>query len=212
MDPAAEYTGSYGPNVPVVGDMDTQGRARLLAAFLVASLVYFSLRRAKRLEVSEGAVIGYVHNAAAPGLGKIGVLVALESPAGVDPLVALGKQLAMHVAAAAPQALDVGSVDPTALDRERDVLREQAKASGKPDAIIEKMVEGRVRKYYEEVVLLEQVYVVDGETKVSKVVENAAKDVGAPVQLTGFVRFALGEGIEKAEGDDFATEVAKMAG
>jgi elongation factor Ts len=158
-----------------------------------------SLRRAVRLEVSEGLVVGYVHNPVAPGLGKIGVLVALESAAGVDPLAALGKQLAMHVAAAAPQALDVSSVDPTALDRERDVLREQAKASGKPDAIIDKMVEGRIRKYYEEVVLLEQIYVIDGETRVAKVIEAAAKAAGQPIRLAGFARFVLGEGIEKSE-------------
>jgi elongation factor Ts len=170
-----------------------------------------SLRRARRLEVAEGVVIGYVHNPVAPGLGKIGVLVALESAAGTDPLAALGKQLAMHVAAAAPHALDVSSVDPAALDRERAVLREQAKASGKPEAIVEKMVEGRVRKYYEEVVLLEQLYVVDGETKVAKVVEAAAKAAGQPIRLAGFVRFALGEGIDKGTAD-FAGEVAAVLG
>ncbi len=118
----------------------------------------------------------------------------------------------MHVAAAKPDALTIADVDPAALDRERAILVDQAKASGKPEAIIGKMVEGRLRKYYEEVVLLEQVYVIDGESKVAKVVEAAAKDVGAPVALTGFVRFALGEGIEKAPTDDFAAEVAKMAG
>ena len=128
-----------------------------------------------------------------------------------DKLNALGRQIAMHVAAAKPDALRIEDVDQTALARERAILVDQAKASGKPDAIIEKMVDGRLRKYYEEVVLLEQVFVIDGETKVAKVVENAAKDVGAPVTLSGFVRFALGEGIEKPEGDDFAAEVAKMA-
>ncbi len=168
-----------------------------------------SLRRARRLEVAEGVVVGYVHNAAAPGIGKIGVLLALESPHDVDPLLGLGKQLAMHVAAAAPHALDVASVDAAALERERGVLREQAKASGKPDAIVEKMVEGRVRKYYEEVVLLEQIYVIDGETKVAKVIEDAAKAAGKPIRLTGFVRFVLGEGIDKGD-SDFAAEVAKL--
>ncbi|HEX4508003.1 MAG TPA: translation elongation factor Ts [Alphaproteobacteria bacterium] len=170
-----------------------------------------SLRRAAKLAVNHGVVATYVHNALAPELGRIGVLVALESTGDQEKLNALGRQIAMHVAAAKPDALRIEEVDQTALARERSILVDQAKASGKPEAIIEKMVEGRLRKYYEEVVLLEQVYVIDGETKVAKVVENAAKDVGAPVQLTGFVRFALGEGIEKPEGDDFAAEVAKMA-
>lgn len=170
-----------------------------------------SLRRAKRLSVSPGAVVGYVHNALAQtptgGLGKIGVLVALESEAEPGTLKALGRQLAMHVAAANPQYLDVASVDSSALDRERDVLREQARASGKPENIIDKMVEGRLRKYYEETVLLEQVYVIDGESRVAAVVEKAGKEAGKPIKLTGFVRFALGEGIEK-ESQDFAAEVA----
>jgi elongation factor Ts len=169
-----------------------------------------NLRRAKRLSVTAGLVTGYVHNATAPGVGKIGVLVALESTADANTLATLGKQLAMHVAAAGPLFLDVSSVDGAALDRERDVLREQARASGKPEAIIDKMVEGRVRKYYEEVVLLEQVYVIDQETKIAKVVEAAAKAAGAPIALTGFARFVLGEGIEK-EASDFAAEVAAAA-
>jgi elongation factor Ts len=171
-----------------------------------------SLRRAAKLSVNSGVVSTYIHNALAPGLGRIGVMVALESTGDTEKLAALGRQIAMHVAAAKPDALNIADVDTTALDRERAILIDQAKASGKSDDIAAKMVEGRLRKYYEEVVLLEQVYVIDGETKVRKVVENAAKDVGAPVELTGFVRFALGEGIEKAEGDDFAAEVAKMAG
>jgi len=166
-----------------------------------------NLRRIAKLEVSEGVVVGYVHNQLVPGLGKIGVLVALESAADTATLSALGRQLAMHVAAAAPLFLDVASVDATALEREREVLKEQARASGKPEAIIEKMVEGRVRKYYEEVVLLEQVYVVDGETKIAKVVENAGKAAGKPIKLTGFARYVLGDGIEK-ETQDFAAEVA----
>lgn len=169
-----------------------------------------ALRRMARLEVSKGAVVGYVHNAAATNMGKIGVLVALESDGNADKLQDLGKQLAMHVAAAFPQYLDRSSVDSSALDRERDVLREQAKASGKPADIVEKMLEGRLRKFYEEVCLLEQIYVMDNERKISKVLEDAAKDVGAPVKLTGFVRFQLGEGIEKEE-KDFAAEVAAAA-
>ncbi|MBT3401608.1 MAG: translation elongation factor Ts, partial [Rhodospirillaceae bacterium] len=163
-----------------------------------------------KLSVGDGVVVGYVHNQVAPGLGKIGVLVALESTGDAGKLDELGRQLAMHVAAAQPQFLDVASVDAGALDREREVLAEQARESGKPEEIIEKMVEGRLRKFYEEVVLNEQTFVIDGETKVSKVVEAAAKEIGAPVALAGFVRFTLGEGIERRE-DDFAEEVAKLA-
>ncbi|MGE5517293.1 MAG: translation elongation factor Ts [Bacteroidota bacterium] len=170
-----------------------------------------NIRRAVRLEVSAGVVASYVHSAIAPGLGKIGVLVALESTGDVAKLEALGKQIAMHVAAANPLFLDSSSVDQGALDREKAVLTEQALASGKPANVVEKMVEGRIRKYYEEVCLLDQVFVIDQETKISKVVENAAKDVGAPVKLTGFARFALGEGIEKEE-KDFAAEVAAQLG
>jgi elongation factor Ts len=166
-----------------------------------------NLRRVLRLQVAKGAVVSYVHNALAPGLGKIGVLVALESAGDAGKLAALGKQLAMHVAAANPQFLAIADVDAASLERERDVLREQAKASGKPDAIIDKMVEGRLRKYYEEVVLLEQIFVIDGETRIAKVVEAAAKEAGAPIKIAAFARFALGEGIEKEQAD-FAAEVA----
>jgi elongation factor Ts len=160
-----------------------------------------ALRRVRRLAVKEGVVHAYVHNALAPGLGKIGVLVALESRADAAKLAPIGKQLAMHVAAAKPDYLDVASVDTAALERERNVLREQARASGKPEAIIDKMVEGRLRKFYEEVVLLEQIYVIDGETRVAKVLDAAAKELGAPVRVAGFVRFALGEGIAKDQAD-----------
>jgi elongation factor Ts len=170
-----------------------------------------NLRRAKRLTVGKGAVVSYVHNALTAGLGKIGVLVALESTGDAARLAALGKQLAMHIAAANPQFLDIKSVDAASLDRERDVLREQARASGKPDAIIDKMVEGRIRKYYEEVVLLEQIFVVDGETRIAKVVEGVAKEIGAPIAIAAFLRYALGEGIEK-EQNDFAAEVAAQLG
>jgi elongation factor Ts len=166
-----------------------------------------SMRRAAGLSVPHGVVTSYVHNAVAPGLGKIGVLVALESTGDAERLSALGKQIAMHVAAANPSALDISSVDPAALDRERAILSEQAAASGKPAQVIEKMVEGRLRKYYEETVLLEQVYVVDGESRVKDVVAKAAKEIGAPVKLAGFRRFALGEGVEKKQ-EDFAAEVA----
>ncbi|MBI3517621.1 MAG: elongation factor Ts [Proteobacteria bacterium] len=170
-----------------------------------------SVRRAAKLSVGAGVVASYVHNALAPGLGKIGVLVGLESTGSGDALSAFGRQLAMHIAAANPQALDTKSVDPKALEREREVLREQARTSGKAEAIIDKMVEGRLRKYYEEVVLLEQVYVIDGESRVKDAVVAAAKQVGAPVTVTGFIRFMLGEGIQKDQGD-FAAEVAAQAG
>ncbi len=166
-----------------------------------------SFRRCTALSVNDGVVAGYIHSAVAPGLGKIGVLVALESTGDKAKLEALGKQIAMHIAAAKPEALNIEDVDSSNLERERAVLVEQARESGKPESIIEKMVEGRIRKYYEELVLLEQVFVIDGETRVRKVVENAAADVGAPVKLSAFTRYVLGEGIEKKE-EDFAAEVA----
>jgi len=166
-----------------------------------------SLRRVKQLTVPQGVVATYIHNAVAPNAGKIGVLVALESGGDAAKLTALGKQIAMHVAATNPQSLSTADLDPASVARERSVLEDQAKASGRPPEVIAKMVEGRLRKFYEEVVLTEQTFVVDGESKVGKVVENAAKDLGTPVKLTGFVRFALGEGIEK-KSEDFAAEVA----
>jgi len=165
------------------------------------------LRRLQRLSTREGAVFSYVHNALGPGIGKIGVIVVLTSPAPVDQLAGLGKQLAMHIAAASPLYLDIASVPQSALDRERGVLREQARASGKPEGIIEKMVDGRLRKFYEEVVLLEQIFVVDQQTRISTVVEEAAKAAGTPIRVTGFARFALGEGIDGHRAD-FAAEVA----
>jgi len=166
-----------------------------------------SLRRMAAVSVGSGAVVSYMHNATAAGLGRIGVLVALESSAGADVLEPLGKQIAMHIAATAPASLSVDDLDKDMVQRERDVLIEQAKASGKPQEIAEKMVEGRMKKYYKEVVLLEQVSVIDGETQISDVVAKAGKDAGAEIALTGFVRFNLGEGIEKEE-TDFAAEVA----
>lgn len=170
-----------------------------------------NIRRSASLSVGAGVVASYVHAAAAPGLGRIGVLVALESTAEPAKLEQLGKQLAMHIAATNPQSVDVASLDPEGIERERAVLSDQAKASGKPDEIIAKMVEGRLRKYYEEVVLSEQVFVVDGKTKVGKVIEAAAKEVGAPIAIAGFTRFGLGEGIEREE-KDFAAEVAAQLG
>jgi elongation factor Ts len=164
-----------------------------------------TLRRAKVLSVSHGVVATYMHAALKPGLGKIGVLAAVESGNELEALETLGRQVGMHVTALRPEALDIDAVDPAALERERAVLVEQARASGKPDAIIEKMVEGRIRKYYEEVVLLEQIWVHDGESRVRAVVKKAG------AKLTAFERYALGEGIEKTTGD-FAAEVAAAAG
>lgn len=182
---------------------------------LVAQLIgtigeNMNLRRSAKLEVSNGVVATYIHSAVAPGLGRIGVLVALESTGDKAKLEALGRQIAMHIAAAKPEALSTADVDPVKLARERAVFKEQAIASGKPPEIAEKMVEGRVRKYYEEVVLLEQVYVIDNKTKISQVVADAAKTVGAPVKITAFAHFKLGEGVEKQE-TDFAAEVAAAA-
>ncbi len=165
-----------------------------------------TIRRARRLTVPHGAVATYVHGAVRPGLGKIGVLVAISGTSEIDALEALGRQIGMHVAAARPEALDVDHVDPAALEREKSVLAEQARASGKPEPIIAKMVEGRIRKYYEEVVLLEQVWVHDGESRVRAVVKKAG------AELAGFARFALGEGIDRPTGGDFAAEVAAAAG
>lgn len=169
-----------------------------------------TLRRVAVLEVPNGAVASYIHAAVAPGLGKIGVLVGLASTAPAETLEGLGRQVAMHVAATNPASLDVSSLDPALIERERSVLSEQARASGKPDNIIEKMIDGRIRKFYEEVVLLEQAFVIDPEQRVGKAVEAAAKAAGVPIKVTAFVRFALGEGIEK-EASDFAAEVAAAA-
>ena len=170
-----------------------------------------SVRRTVALTVNPGVVAAYVHNPAGPELGKIGVLLALKSTAPADKLAPLAKQLAMHVAAASPLALTREHMDAGVVAREYAVQKDLALQSGKPEAVVEKMMEGRMRKYYEETVLLQQTYVLDGETPVAKVIEKAAKDLGAPVEIEGFVRFQVGEGIEKVE-SDFADEVAQMAG
>jgi elongation factor Ts len=161
--------------------------------------------------VNEGAVVSYVHNQVAPGLGKIGVLVALESSAPAETLDELGRQIAQHVAAAHPQALDADSLDPALIERERSIAMEKAKESGKPQNIIEKMIEGGLAKFRKENALLTQLFVRDNKTPVGDVVASAAKDAGTGIQLIGFVRFQLGEGIEKQQ-SDFAAEVAAAAG
>jgi elongation factor Ts len=170
-----------------------------------------SVRRAVALAVSPGVVGSYVHNATSPELGKIGVLVALKSTGDQSKLSALGRQLAMHIAAAAPIALTAAHVPAEVLARERAIYAEVAAQSGKPENVIEKMVEGRMRKFFEESVLMQQVFVIDGETRIEKVLEKASKDLGTPVEVEGFVRFQVGEGIEKADGD-FADEVSKLSG
>ena len=199
-----------------VSDMDAlsaapYGNGKSVADQLTANVAtigeHMALRRMAKLSVSSGAVAGYIHNAVVPGMGKIGVLVALEGSADAAKLSELGKKIAMHVAAANPEFLSVADVAPEALEREKSVLREQALASGKPADVVEKMIEGRIRKYYEEVVLLEQIFIMDGETKIGKLIEKDAPGC----KLAAYVRFQLGEGIEKEE-SDFAAEVAKMTG
>ena len=195
--------------------MDFPGTGRNVADELTQKIATIgenmSLRRMSKVSVENGAVVPYVHNAVATGLGRIGVLVALNSSADADALAALGKQLAMHIAATNPASLSVADLDAEMVAREREVLVEQAKESGKPQEIAEKMVEGRIRKFYQEVVLLEQTFVIDGESKVGDVVSKAGKDAGADIEMTAFAQFILGDGIEKEE-SDFAAEVAAQLG
>ena len=194
----------------LMADMDGKTVNDTLTDLIATIGENMSVRRMERLEVSNGAVVGYVHNAVAPNLGKIGVLVALESDGDREKLETLGKQLAMHVAAAFPQCLSREQADASVVEREKNVIREQALAEGKPAEIVEKMLDGRMRKYYQEIVLLEQTFVMDGETKIEDLLKQAEKDVGAPVTLKDYARVQLGEGIEKEE-EDFAAEVAKAA-
>jgi len=166
-----------------------------------------NVRRMDTISVNKGVVVSYVHNQVVPGMGKIGVLVGLESEGDVEKLAALAKQIAMHVAATSPLATNVEELDQAIVEREKNVLAAEARESGKPENIIEKMIEGRIRKFYQEVVLLSQTFVIDGENTVEKAVKNAEGDVGAPIKVVGFVRMELGQGIEKEE-SDFAAEVA----
>jgi elongation factor Ts len=170
-----------------------------------------SVRRATALAVNPGVVASYVHNASGPELGKIGVLVALKSTGNADKLMALGKQIAMHIAAANPLALTSAHLSKEVIEHERAIQADIARQSGKPENVIEKMLEGRMRKFYEESVLLNQVFVIDGETPVAKVVEKVSKEIGAPIEVEGFVRYQVGEGIEKVT-TDFADEVKAMSG
>jgi elongation factor Ts len=170
-----------------------------------------TLRRAAVVSVSKGAIGSYVHNSVTDGLGKIGVLVALESPGKADELAALGRQLAMHVASANPQALDPAGLAPELVKREKDVLADKFRQQGKPEAMIEKIVESGLKTFYKEVCMLEQPFIFEDKKTVAQAVKEAEGKVGGPVKITGFVRFALGEGIEKQE-TDFAAEVAAAAG
>jgi elongation factor Ts len=198
-------------DIDALGGVDYPGTGRNVSEELTHKIATIgenmSLRRMETVSVGAGSVVSYMHNSTAPGLGRIGVLVALESSADAAVLEELGKQIAMHIAATSPASLSVNDLDPESVQRERDVLIEQAKASGKPQEIAEKMVEGRMKKYYQEVVLLEQTSVIDGETQIAGVVANAAKSAGTDIELKAFARFNLGEGIEKEE-TDFAAEVA----
>ena len=170
-----------------------------------------SIRRVQTLSVDKGVVSSYIHTALAPGIGKIGVLVALETEADAAKADAFGKQLAMHVAAAKPQSVSRDDMDQEVVDRERAIFAEQARDSGKPAEIVEKMVEGRIRKFYEEACLVDQTFVIDGDSKVSTAIEAAGKEAGGSITIKGFSLFVLGDGIEKEE-EDFAAEVAAVAG
>ncbi len=170
-----------------------------------------SIRRVQTLSVDKGVVSSYIHTALAPGIGKIGVLVALETEADAAKADSFGKQLAMHVAAAKPQSISRDDMDQEVVDRERAIFAEQARESGKPAEIVEKMVEGRIRKFYEEACLVDQTFVIDGDSKVSAAIEAAGKEAGGSITLKGFSLFVLGDGIEKEE-EDFAAEVAAVAG
>ena len=187
-------------------DMGGKSVADTLIALIAKIGENMTLRRAGYISVSNGVVVPYIHTAIVPNQGKIGVLVGLESTADESKLNEFGKKIAMHIAAAAPRFLAVADVDAETLAHERGIYEEQAKASGKPANIIEKMVEGRIRKFHEEVVLLEQAFIMDPDKKVKEILAEASKELGTPVELAGFVRFGLGEGIEKKE-EDFAAEV-----
>lgn len=190
-------------------DLNGKSVAETLTALIAKIGENMNLRRIGYVAVDQGVVVPYVHTAAAAGMGKIGVLVGLESAGDKAALTEVGKKIAMHIAAASPRFLDIADVDAATIDHEKGIYAEQAKASGKPAAIIEKMVEGRLRKFYEEVVVMEQAFIMDPDKKIKDVLAAAAKDIGADVKLVSFVRFGLGEGIEKKE-EDFAAEVAKQ--
>ena len=199
----------------VLSEMPYPGSGRSVSAELTDAIAKIgenmNLRRSALVTVKEGVVGTYVHNAVKPGLGKLGILVGLQSTGDKAVLATLGKQLAMHIANTNPLSVSPDDIDPEVVSRERAIFTEQARESGKPAEIVEKMVDGRMRKFYEEVTLLAQTFVIDGESKVADVVKRAEKEAGAPITVTGFVRYALGEGIAREEAD-FAAEVAATAG
>ncbi len=195
-------------NAKVEGGETVQGLLTGLIATIGENMV---ARRMARFQVAQGVVAGYTHNAISPNLGKIGVLVALEGAGDKAQLAEVARKIALHVAATAPLSLSTEDLDPAAVERERAIFSEQAQQSGKPPQVIEKMVEGRIRKFYEEVVLLKQAFVMNPDQTIEQLVAEAAKQTGAPVSVKGFVRLALGEGVEKVQ-DDFAAEVASMTG
>jgi elongation factor Ts len=204
----------------VDGGVDAINAAKLPSGETVQDLVTnliatvgenMMVRRSAQFSVSPGAVASYVHNATAPDLGRIGVLVALKSEGDKAALRELGRKIAMHVAATQPLSLSTDDLDPAAVERERAIFSEQAAASGKPPAVVEKMVEGRIRKFFEEVVLTKQAFVMNPDQTIEQLVEATGKELGTPIQLVGFTRLALGEGVEKKT-EDFAAEVAAAAG
>lgn len=204
-----------GGNTEKLAEMPFPGTGRSVAGELTDAIAKIgenmNLRRTAVVEVKDGAIGSYVHNTVKPGMGKLGVIVGLESTGDKDVLVALGKQLAMHIANTNPASVSEADIDPALVAKEREIFTEQAKESGKPAEVIAKMVEGRVRKFFEESTLLAQTFVIDGESKVKDIVAKAEKEAGAPIKVTKFVRYSLGEGIEKAE-TDFAAEVAATSG
>ncbi len=211
----ADLTLETGADAAALSAQDYPGAGRSVADELTDKIATIgenmSIRRTQVLEVSDGVVVSYMHNPVVEGLGKIGVLVALESSADKDALTAIGRQLCMHVAAAdpVPAAIAAADLDPSLIEKERTILVEQARESGRPEAIIEKMVEGRLAKFKKERCLMDQLFVVDGESTVADVLAKASQDLGKNIRLTAFARFQLGEGMEK-QTDDFAAEVAAM--
>ena len=204
-----------GGDTEKLAEMPFPGTGRSVAGELTDAIAKIgenmNLRRSAVIEVKDGAIGSYVHNSVKPGMGKLGVIVGLESTGDKNVLLALGKQIAMHIANTNPLSVSPDDIDPAVVDKERAIFTEQAKESGKPADVVAKMVEGRVRKFYEEQTLLAQTFVIDGESKVRDVVAKAEKEAGAPIKVTKFVRYSLGEGIEKAE-TDFAAEVAATSG
>lgn len=203
---ALRFSGDY--NKTLAAEIDAENSVEHAVTNMVGAIgENLTFRRSQGVSVKEGLVASYVHGATAPDMGRIGVLVGLESVADETNLSTFGKQVAMHIAASSPLWVSQSDVDRMAIEREREVLSAQARDSGKPEEIVEKMVDGRMRKYFEEVCLMEQIFVIDGETKVTKALAAAESDVGASINITGFARFQIGEGVERQE-TNFAAEVA----